>query len=99
MKNSFFYALAAISLLLFIKKGTDDARKNGEDLTFFDTIIRGFELFNKSKSKDQPAEKSAQYVNDTPPNSQMVSFTMEFNQFQGAALKKQRGVFHKAVIK
>ncbi len=100
MKNTFLWLIAAFAVIYFIKKGQESAENEGETLTFFETIKRGFKLTvqslgspgNDTASKETTAQNS-QYVDDRPSNEYMVNFSAPGNSFQNAALKNNEDYF------
>ena len=104
MKNTIQIIIAGFAIVYLIKKGLESGKETGENLNFFDSLKRGFELTVQSFSSDSnsssnevPGNKVG-FVDDKTSNDEMVSFTPEYNSFKGASLKKKRGMFHYQTI-
>ncbi len=104
MKN-LLSVIATIGIIYLLKKGTDSAKETGEELNFFDSLKRGFDLTMKSLSdkKEETTGATAAgpgFVTDKPADSEMVSFSSLKNSFPvyGSRLKKSRGTFHAKTI-
>lgn len=104
MKNTIQWIIAAFAILYLIKKGLESGEDTGENLNFFDSLKRGFEVTvqsfssNSNNLSNEVPENKVGYLDDKATNDEMVSFTPEYNSFKGASLRRKRGMFHYPTI-